>query len=368
MMDIFADILASLRDHEQPVLATIISSSGSTPLPPGAKVLLRNPGASPMGTIGGGRIEADVIKAAGQFKGPGGSFLLQRFTLTEDDLESGMLCGGSIDILIERLSGEQLTAYEALVARREAGKDSALVTVIGSASAVAGKALLFLQPEGIADEDWKTLKRLAIDLPDSFEQTVRDAKHRDVVTRLPRGEGECIIEFIEGLRDLIIFGGGHVSRYVSQSAVMAGFRVTVIDDRPEYANARRFPEAHRTLAVGFDASWDQLQITPSTSIVIVTRGHRFDERVLERALDTPAQYIGMIGSKRKVAATYGNLAARGVSWSRLQMVHAPIGLDIGAVTAEEIGISITAELIARRRGVTFLVRAMKDTMKEFLNV
>jgi len=363
-MEIYEEIVASLRDRDEPVLATIISSSGSTPVPSGARLLLKNRGASPIGTVGGGRIEADVIELARQAMDLNQHCLIRHFNLTGDDLESGMLCGGSMDVLIERLPQEQLAFYSMLVARREAGVDCALVTVIDAGPAVSGKALLSLRSEGIDDEGWTALKHLASDVPASFEKALRDVVHPDAVTRLPRNEGEFIIEFVEGARDLIIFGGGHVSRYVSRSAAMAGFRVTVIDDRAEYANPRRFPEAYRTLAVGFDASWDQLRITSTTSIVIVTRGHSVDERVLERALDTPAPYIGMIGSKRKVAATFSSLADRGVPRARLHMVRAPIGLDIGAVTAEEIGISITAELIAVRRGVPLPARAMMDTMKE----
>jgi xanthine dehydrogenase accessory factor len=141
--------------------------------------------------------------------------------------------------------------------------------------------------------------------------------------------------------------------------------VTIVDDRQEYANPQRFPEAYRTLAVGFDASWEQLHITPSTSIVIVTRGHKFDERVLERAVHTPARYIGMIGSKRKVITTFDNLLGRGVPIELLRKVRAPMGLAIGALTAEEIGISITAELIAVRRGVESPGAPLVGRVREF---
>jgi xanthine dehydrogenase accessory factor len=203
------------------------------------------------------------------------------------------------------------------------------------------------------------------EIPDSFGKTLTDALARETVARLPYAGGELIIEPVTGQQDLVIFGGGHVSKYVGRSAAMAGFRVTVVDDRSEYANPGRFPEAHRTLAVGFDHSWDQLQIKSSSSIVIVTRGHKFDERILERAIMTPARYIGMIGSKRKVLTTFENLVRRGISRDLLNRVRAPIGLEIGAVTAEEIAISITAELIAVRRGILGPGGAMVDRIAEF---
>ena len=133
---------------------------------------------------------------------------------------------------------------------------------------------------------------------------------------------------------------------------MAGFRVVVVDDRADFADPRRFPDAAATLAVPFDEAWDRITVRSSSSVVIVTRGHKHDQRVLERAVQTPARYIGMIGSRNKVTATFARLVERGTPKTMLEKVRAPIGLKIGAITAEEIGISITAELIAVRRGIT----------------
>jgi xanthine dehydrogenase accessory factor len=362
-MDIFDEILTTLQKDGQLILATIISSSGSTPVPPGAKLLLKEGEAIPLGTVGGGCIEADVIETARRFLLADGTCKICHFTLTEDNIESGMLCGGTMDVLIERLSKDKNVLYSELLWRREAGRNCAVVTLIGSGQSVLAKSLVSPgSAAGIDEEDLAALRRISGEIPASFEEDLRNAIRQQAVVRLPWTGGEFIVEPIIGFQDLIIFGGGHVSRYVSRSAAMAGFRVTVIDERPEYANPQRFPEAYRTLAVGFDASWDQLQVRASTSIVIVTRGHKFDERVLERAVKTSARYIGMIGSKRKVLATFSNLTEQGISKERLQKVHAPIGLRIGAVTAEEIGISITAELIAVRRGVPFPVRAMSDSV------
>jgi xanthine dehydrogenase accessory factor len=351
-MDIYPDILSALQGDGRLVLATIIASTGSTPVPPGAKMLVREDARLPLGTVGGGCVEGDVLEGARQLLMTGGQSVIRGFTLTEDDIESGMLCGGTVDILIEVIPKEQSEVYAKALSRREAGTDSAVVTLVNNDGSVLGKSVVSPSTAGSSDPDVQVFRRIAGDMPVSFHETLRRAIDRQAVHRLPGPGGEYIIEPIIGQQDLIIFGGGHVSQYVSRSAAMAGFRVTVVDDRPEYANPRRFPEAFRTLAVGFDASWDQLVTTPSTSIVIVTRGHKFDERVLERALQTRVRYIGMIGSGRKVITTFENLAGRGVSPEVLRNVRAPIGIDIGALTAEEIGISITAELIAVRRGMT----------------
>ncbi len=364
-MNIYEEILAGIRADDRLMLATIISSAGSTPVPPGAKMLIREHAPIPLGTIGGGCVEADVQEEARRLLAAGGACLIRRFTLTEDNIESGMLCGGTIDILIELLPKGESAVYSQLLSRRESGRDSAIVTLIGPGQVIRGKFLVSPHMPGMDKEDISALTKVAGTVPASFDETLRSAIARQTVVRLPIAGGEFIIEPVIGLQDLLIFGGGHVSKYVSRSAAMAGFRVTVIDDRPEYANPLRFPEAYRTHAVGFDDAWGRLQIRPSTSIVIVTRGHKFDERVLERAVHTQARYIGMIGSKRKVISTYGNLISRGISRDLLRNIHAPIGLDIGAMTAEEIGISITAELIAVRRGVLSPAGLLSDRVAEF---
>jgi xanthine dehydrogenase accessory factor len=364
-MDIYTEILAALQADERLVLATIIANSGSTPVPPGAKMLVKERAGIPLGTVGGGCVEGDVQEAARALLTTGGKAIIRRFTLTEDDIESGMLCGGSIDILIEMIPKEQSEVYATLLSRREAGTDSAVITLVGGDRSVLGKVVVSPSVSGIDENDIRSLRRMAGELPASFGELVRGVIDRQMVTRIPGADVEFIIEPVIGLQDLFIFGGGHVSKYLCRSAAMAGFRVTVIDDRPDYANLQGFPEAYRTLAVGFDHSWKELQTTPSTSIVIVTRGHKFDERVLERAVHTRARYIGMIGSKRKVVSIYANLVARGISRDLLRSVRAPIGLGIGAVTAEEIGISITAELIAARRGVVSPGGAMSERVAEF---
>jgi xanthine dehydrogenase accessory factor len=148
---------------------------------------------------------------------------------------------------------------------------------------------------------------------------------------------------------LYIFGAGHVAASLYKTANDSGFDVIVVDDRATYANRERFPEARDVIAEDFDRAMARLEITESAYIVIVTRGHRDDMRVLRWAVGTKARYIGMIGSKRKTIAIFRELRSEGLAANLFERVHAPIGLDIGAVTPEEIAISITAELIAVRR-------------------
>jgi len=150
---------------------------------------------------------------------------------------------------------------------------------------------------------------------------------------------------------LYVFGAGHVSVNLYSVARKAGFDVTVIDDRAAYANRERFPEAKEVIAEEFDHAMARLTPEASAYIVIVTRGHRDDMRVLRWAVQTRARYIGMIGSKRKTITIFRELVKEGLSAKLFERVHAPVGLDIGAVTPEEIAVAITAELIAVRRRV-----------------
>jgi xanthine dehydrogenase accessory factor len=148
---------------------------------------------------------------------------------------------------------------------------------------------------------------------------------------------------------LYIFGAGHVSASLYRTAHSAGFDITVIDDRESYANHERFPQAREVIASDFDQAMARLSPSETAYIVIVTRGHRDDMRVLRWAVQTKARYIGMIGSKRKTITIFRELQSEGLAAQLFARVHAPIGLDIGAVTPEEIAVSITAELIAVRR-------------------
>ena len=150
---------------------------------------------------------------------------------------------------------------------------------------------------------------------------------------------------------LYIFGAGHVALSLYRTARSAGFDVNIIDDRDSYANRERFPEAKEVIAEDFDQAMARMTPSETSYIVIVTRGHRDDMSVLRWAVQTQARYVGMIGSKRKTITIFRELVKEGLSENLFERVHAPVGLDIGAITPEEIAVAITAELIAARRRV-----------------
>lgn len=245
------------------VLVSVKDGTGSMPRHQGAIMLVRQDG-SIVGTIGGGLLEAQAIRAA-QKVFAAKRDMEQPFQLTgKQAAQDGMICGGSGTLTFRYCPPEQ-------------------------------------------------------PLPE-----------------LPEESGM-----------LYIFGGGHVGQALAQGAVLLGWPVTVLDDRAAYADPARFPETACITVPGFDSLPD-LPVGPADGIVIVTRGHLGDADVLRWAVQQNAGYIGMIGSKRKRDMLYQTLQEEGVSQTRLQQVHSPVGLDIGAETPGEIAVSILAEIIAIR--------------------
>src|SRR5271165_2425604 len=166
------------------------------------------------------------------------------------------------------------------------------------------------------------------------------------------GTLEIFIEPVLPPALLYIFGAGHVAFNLYKVARIAGFEVIVVDDRESYANRERFPDAREVIADDFEIALARMHVPESAYIVIVTRGHRDDMRVLRWAVNANTRYLGMIGSQRKTISIYNELQKEGIPAEKFANVHAPVGLEIGAVTPEEIAVSIVAEMIAVRRQVS----------------
>lgn len=166
------------------------------------------------------------------------------------------------------------------------------------------------------------------------------------------GKMKVFIEVVQDQPRLVVFGGGHIGKVLTKMAAVAGFRVTLIDERPEFAEPCLIPEAEQVLCCPYEESVEKAGIHEADSVVIVTPGHAKDREVLERAIRTPAKYIGMIGSARKVLATKERLLAEGADKQRLEEVFTPIGLRLGGDSPEEISVAILAQIVAFRNGKT----------------
>jgi len=253
--DLYELIVELRRRGECAALATIIARKGSTPRRDAAKMLVFPDGRT-TGSIGGGCVEAEVCAEALAAMRTGRSKVLG-FDLTEDDAEeSGLICGGTMEVFVEPI------------------------------------------------------------LPDPT---------------------------------LTIFGAGHVGQCLAQAAAAVGFKIAVVDDRIKYANADRFPQAGDIYVGPWEEVLPRVPIRDSSFLVIATRGHAFDLICLRHAVKSPAKYIGLLGSRRKVGLFFEALEKEGIDPAHFERIYAPVGLDIGSETPEEIAVSIAAELIAVRR-------------------
>jgi xanthine dehydrogenase accessory factor len=275
-------------------LCTVVAARGSTPQQAGAAMLVLQDGQT-LGTLGGGCVEAEVRTQALRLLGQRADRLLT-FKLDHDyGWDDGLVCGGTMDIAVQSIAESQR---------------------------------------------WVELRAdLAANRATHVEVAVPDESGQISRFRIP----------IQPTPTLLIAGAGHVGQALAGLMAKLDFEVVVIDDRPDCATAERFPTARRIIG-DIEAELRGFPVGEQTYVVVVTRGHKHDTQALGAVIESPARYVGLIGSKRKVLQILRGLKEQGVTDERLGRVHAPIGLAIGAVSPGEIAVSIAAELIAERRG------------------
>ncbi len=327
------------------VLATIISHSGSTPRTTGSKMIVSADGRG-IGTIGGGLLEAGAMARATELIRTGLSAIMP-FDLNLDALDRmGMICGGRATVLLARVAPTEsnrilFKRWQRVLVERERGCLITLAITTGDAAVQVTHCLA--NARGEIEGQWP--------LSDAARKTVAAATDSAEMRLLTIERALVVIEPARPACSAHLFGAGHVSIATAAVAAIAGFRVTVADDREAYANRKRFPDAHAIRVLeNFDQAFDGLGVAGNDYIVIVTRGHLHDKTVLAQALRSNAGYIGMIGSRRKRDAIYEILLQEGFSQADIDRVHSPIGLAIGAETPEEIAVSIVAEMIQVRSG------------------
>ena len=251
--------------------------------------------------------------------------------------------------------------YDEIVRLRRLGQKCAVATIVqvnGSIPSYESAKMLVREDGSIAGtigggcveaEVWTAAREvLETDKPRHLNFSLgQDAAYDNGL--ICGGQLNIFIEPIAPQPRAFIFGGGHVSKSISKVAHMAGFATVIVDDREAFANKERFPEADEVYADEYEKVFPQITVTSTSYLVIVTRGHRDDMRVLRWAVETPAKYIAMIGSKRKTISVVKELEKEGLPRHLFEKIFAPMGLEIGAETPEEIAISVVAEMIAIRR-------------------
>jgi xanthine dehydrogenase accessory factor len=340
-------IREQLADGLPVVLASIVSQQGSAPRNTGTKMVIGADGKS-YGTIGGSLLESTSVQKGGYVISRQKPAFLEFDLSGEGPDSAGMICGGKTLVLLDYIAPtlENRKFFQGFNDAVTGGNDFYLLTYLEGYNdnlQIAGRHLLFSNDKEIGKSPLSS-----VDI-----ERLKSALHDiSTIEILKCGNIRVVIDRIEKLSTLYCFGAGHVAAPTAYIASLVGFRVVVLDDRPEFANSGRFPEAyHVGIIKDFDHAFDGLDIDSDSFIVILTRGHRFDRTVLEQALKTKAGYIGMISSKKKKEAIYQALLTEGFPEEALWRVHAPIGIAVGAQTPEEIAVSIVAELISRRRGL-----------------
>ena len=326
MIQIFKKLSEELAAGRGAVLATIVAEEGSAPRGAGAQMLVGAAGQL-AGTIGGGAVEKSSETMALSLLRSGRS-ALHTFRLHRNDGEDiGMVCGGDVTVLFQYIPGSSeiwrdLTArLPDCLNRRRPGW--LLLRTDGGAPAL-------LDEQGAV---------LAGNAPaDTAPLMGRTALLADGVFSLPLPVGERAV----------IFGGGHCALALAPLLRTVGFRVTVMDCRPEFADRSRFPDAEQVICGDYCRLDDYLDLTPEDYAVVMTNGHSHDLQVEEQLLCRPLAYLGVMGSRAKTAAVNEKLRQRGVPEEALGRVHAPIGTAIKAVTPEEIAVSIAGEMIYER--------------------
>ena len=310
------------RSGASGAMATVARVRGSTPVPSGTKMLVGEAGRL-IGSVGGGCVEADVIGAALEAQARRQPAMMTHHLNADLAGDLGLSCGGTVDIFVEPVVSDD--AY-VRVLEAAAGAESGVVRTAVTWNAAGGGSV-------------KTFEPLAPDAPRGEPATLSK-------------DGRFVVERIVTAPRVFVFGAGHVGAAIGRAAAAAGFRVVMIDDRAEYADPARFENGVGVLVGDADAALARYTLSAADAVVIATRGHRNDALILERVATSPAGYVGLLGSRRKKAVVTKGLTTAGVPAKALKRVRVPVGLAIGAVTPEEIAVSVVAELIAWRREPT----------------
>lgn len=382
-----------LRNGDTVAVATVIRVLGSVPREVGSKMII-HPAGQHVGTVGGGCGEAAVMRAALEVLSSGQPAIVSADLMGEVSTESAGICGGMMDVFVERLPSAQLGAAEIGAAAEAVERNEALaiVTVVaapGRPNLIGRKAIV--SPSGKSAGDLGLGEATASVMVDAVA-VIQERQPRlygyDGAGRLSAlrvgggserevgwaeapasrphysgGDCWCFIEPVHSPLRLVIVGAGHIAQPLAEMAKLCEFSVTVMDDRAQFASRSRFPSADEVLVGPLADVLGALPIDRDTYVVLITRGHQHDMECLLQIIDRDVAYVGMIGSRRRVRGVFELLEREhGVARERLRRVFAPIGLDIGARTPAEIAVCILAEVISVLRGGT--VPSLSDNWRK----
>jgi xanthine dehydrogenase accessory factor len=347
--NIFQAALEMLDGGGNAALVTIVSAEGFVPVSATSKLLVTSTGTL-LGRSGSDILDADIRAAAQRVLAQGPHSPRQFCVLDKDAMASGWYRAWTVELLIEPLREQGCEILRALVALEDTGHRGTLATILTEHPRYpAGCRKLLVCDDGtlvgsLGDVRLEAMVRhRGQDVLLGEQRLLEDYPTEDGSTL------QLLLEPILPTPTLWVFGGGHIVGPLVWAATLVGFRVRVIDDDPTFVSQERFPEADATLVMPFTRVGETFDFGQDDYVVLMTRGHGHDHTILEQIYDCPARYLGMLGSKPRIAKLWQSLEAKGITREWLDRVHAPIGFTIHARSPEEISISILAELIHIRR-------------------
>ena len=341
MRDVLTELVNAHQRKQVVALTALVETRGSTPQKPGATMLVFADG-SQSGTLGGGCVEAEVKRHAIQLLDQGQREILT-FNLDSDyGWDDGLICGGRMRMLVDPVRpGDDFSYFETLSEILIADRGCTEVIITDSERAGCGEAGDSFLVESTGEV---LASRGAGHIPESLATALKPLSTRP---RPYMADGMAFLPRLQRCR-LVIVGAGHVGQKVAELAAEVDFDVWVVDDRDEVCSEERFPTASRRIVAPIDSALSGLEIDENTFCIIVTRGHNHDEEALYHLAESPARYIGMIGSRRKIKLIFEDLLKEGIAPEAIERVHAPLGFQIGSQLVSEIAVSIVAQLIACR--------------------
>ncbi|NOT03173.1 MAG: XdhC family protein [Anaerolineales bacterium] len=337
MRDILADVDRWQKEDVAVALATVIQTWGSSPRRAGAKMALASDGRI-IGSVSGGCVENAVYEAGVESLKTNRPQLLHFGVADETAWEVGLACGGSIDVFVKPLDR---IFFQFLRAAWTDQKESVHVTVIRSSTELLGSEFLIREDGIVIGNHWNTEKISGLAKEILLQRESRCVNLDD--------ETEIFLDFISPPSTLIGIGGVHIAIALMQLAKTLGYRTIVIDPRKAWGNRERFPNVDQLIQAWPDDAFEQIKVTLSTAIVMLTHDPKLDDPALKIALKGPAFYIGALGSKSTHGKRRDRLLNEGMDELQLSRLHAPIGLDIGAQSPEEIALAIMAEVVNAHR-------------------
>ena len=346
-----------LEEGETLAIATIVSTLGSTPREVGAQMVITTSGEI-LGTVGGGCGEAEVRREAINVIRTRKPAAVKIELMDDIESNSPAVCGGILNVFVDPWwndpSAVGMQLAEELIKVQEEGSAAVVATVVnaGSCTDASSGDKCFIR-DGVVRVGNIRNKELLQAILREAELQLKKEECRQAALALPGSEcnAEVFFEVLPAVHKAVIVGAGHLAIPLVKFTRILGFHTTVIDDRVIYANRERFPDVEEVLVGNMAEVLRGIEITPQTYIVLITRGHQFDEPCLREVIHSPAKYIGMIGSRRRIKACFIRFRdEEGIPEELLKKVYAPIGLDIRAESPEEIALSIIAEMIKVRRG------------------